>query len=213
MGIPANVVKTTLVWASADGEVANSSVWMQGAAPTSDSALATWLAQFVTILEGTPAYINAMRSLVELDTVLTSVKAYSYPAGGPIAAHVASQGLASGHTGTGTNPHPLQTSAVVTLRTALQGRRNRGRMYFPANGCAMAGNRFSSTPMATLATQIGALFTGLNASLLPLGTVVVVSQAATATHPVTSVSTDTRPDIQRRRADKQPIGIVTTQAV
>jgi len=212
VAIPANVTKFTIVWSTEDGEIANSSFWVAGFAPTSDSALQAACLQVANLLDGT-SIKAALRALVESDTVLSTVKGYSYPTGGPVAAHVASQGATTGYTGTGTNPHPLQVSLVATLHTGFSGRSRRGRMYFPANGCAMSGNRFSSTPAANLSSGLATFFTAVNAASPDLGAVAVVSQRLSDAIGVSSVSTDTRPDIQRRRADRQPVGIVTTSAV
>jgi len=212
MAIPANVTKFTITWSTADGEIANSSFWVSGFAPSSDTALQAACLQVSNLLEGT-SIKAALRALVESDTVLTGVKGYSYPAGGPVAAHVATQGQAAGYNGTGTNPHPLQVAVVASLRTGFSGRRRRGRMYFPANGISMSGNRFSSTPVSNLILALGTFFTAVNAASPDLGAVSVVSQANSDALAVSEVLGDTRPDIQRRRADRQPGGVTATAVV
>ena len=54
--------------------------------------------------------------------------------------------------GTGTQPLPFQSAAVISLRTALAGASGRGRMYWPATGMALVTTTLR--PLNTLVTSV-----------------------------------------------------------
>lgn len=98
---------------------------------------------------------------------------------------------------------PDQCCLVCTLLTGAPGRRNRGRMYLPLGAATLDTNAEldTSVPIGG-ATAVAHLARALNAS--PLGLVAsVVSSVGSTSRPITDIGSDTRVDIQRRRANHQ----------
>jgi len=211
MPIPSDISRVSLLGTLSGGEIFDTSFWCSGSAPTSPTLANAFAAEIATLLNGSAA-LTAMKALIESDCVYQQVKVYGYPSGGPSAESIGVAAITGG-TGTGSTPHPLQTCLVATLHTNFAGRRFRGRMYFPANGAAFANPYFSSTVSANLSSGLAAFFTAINANGVVPTTVVVLSQMATVDHVVTAVSTDTKPDIQRRRANRLSGQITTSTAV
>lgn len=149
------------------------------------------------------------KTILSQTTLVTDVTAYKYEAGSDTAALVSTPAFGAAIAGTGTSPHPSQTSVVASLRTTTPGRRGRGRIYLPATGAAMdlVPLQFLPTLYNGLATDVARLIHDV--SVIGLGqddsTVVVGSQFGSPR--VTFVEVDSRPDVQRRRADKiEPLG-------
>lgn len=100
---------------------------------------------------------------------------------------------------------PLQTAFVATLTTGLlTGLAHKGRIYTPPPSQLLNGNYVYTTATANnSANALAAALSSLSGG--PIGQLVVMStgNAATpggATHNVTGVLFDTKPDTQRRRA-------------
>jgi len=125
---------------------------------------------------------------------------------------------ASGAGSSGTSTLPAQTSSVVTLRTAVRGRRTRGRIYLPA--CSAAGTvitadgKLGAAAVSATIAQIAGLIAALPAIQWEL---VVASYGKSLIKdpndkydkiestwtpfatPVTNVTMDAVFDVQRRR--------------
>jgi hypothetical protein len=95
---------------------------------------------------------------------------------------------------------PLQVCMVATLITGAAGRRNRGRMYLPANGIGFGSHEFPNARVDAVCQALAAWLDALNTLD---GSAVVVSQAGTSKRAITQVRVDSKPDIQRRRANAQ----------
>lgn len=128
------------------------------------------------------------------------------------------QNSAGGAAGTSASPAlPLETAAVITLRTALVGRANRGRIYIPswATNALGAGNIIAAAAVTALQNWANTIPTAFTAQ----GYTLVIGQKARASytgttgavHPpraatstaVTSLSVrDNHWDSQRRRGLK-----------
>nr|CRY97354.1 hypothetical protein [uncultured prokaryote] len=115
--------------------------------------------------------------------------------------------------GTGSFNTANQVAMVLSLRTADAGRSKRGRMYLPANSIGTTTtNQFQATYCATVANDFADFFSAVNAITAGGGGIVAVASGMLGTaQTVTSVQVDTRPDVQRRRANKMG-GIVTETA-
>lgn len=107
---------------------------------------------------------------------------------------------------------PLQVAHVVTLHTATpRGRAHAGRCYLPPidEGLLSTG-QWTAAQASSRNNTFAAMLTGLNTDLG--GPVTIFSKVGTGTkHAVTSVNSDTRPDVQRRRAAQQ-VGVVAIAA-
>lgn len=99
-----------------------------------------------------------------------------------------------------TDPLPLMTSLVVTLRTAKAGRRYRGRVYLP--GWSEAANDATGRPIQSVADAAEAFITDLGTVVQGAGNwnLAVCSLANNASLAVTTVEVrDLIWDTQRRR--------------
>lgn len=194
MAIPSGLTKFVLTWNMPGGEKAQSSWWEQGhvAADVDDAQLVLMgaSASFTT-------WIGTIKPLWTPQTLLAGLDGYFYNGGTAAANH--------GHAdisfvGTGASVHPNQIALVCTLRTATASRRGRGRMYLPANGTGQGtAGLFTNGAIDTAVTGTAAYFSTRNDIT---GGVCVVSQTATSSALVTSVSADYIPDTQRRRNNK-----------
>lgn len=171
-----------------------------GAGISSPAELNSWAIAIANDL-GTATADSIDRGL-SLTGSVTQVSTYWYPdVGAPATAVGTASALYSGSVAA---IHPLQTSVVVSLRTAFAGRRYRGRFYWPALGWTVgATGKFTGTPVSAAADDFAEMLEfiagadGTSVELRP----VVVSKAGGFVTPVTSVSVGDVPDTQRRRRD------------
>lgn len=198
MGIPAGVSKVVYGGTLLGGqEIWECGVWT-GQAPTSD-ADATTLAENIAAdfeVNGWPSIQDVLKN----NDAWRYVKVYSYPSGGPAAAHVGDFELTTPLVGSGTGDHPLQTCLVTTVLTGFAGRRNRGRIFTPARGATILGGRFQSDMVDDVVQGWAAHFTSANTK--GYGPISVVSQAGSARRDASILKGNDKPDIQRRRANK-----------
>jgi hypothetical protein len=152
-------------------------------------------------------------------TFLEYVKTYYYPAGSTHSSQLGVFTLTSPAPGEGPQVHAAGTSMVCSLRSDVPGRSGRGRIYVPANGVSMSephqmnGGECSNICDAT-ATLLGAFNTYTNPSQHVTSlAAVVASFTRSETNSITQVIVDDKPDSQRRREDKMPIGFTAVAAV
>lgn len=175
----------------------------------------------LTTLMGDPTFglmIDGWRALIFPADAYTSATLYCYPTGGSSAAAIATAPI-TGKPGTSSaSGAPLQTSMVLTLRTGQAGRSYRGRIYLPARGGMAAGSG------GYLATGTGSVVNPVInwlhqiAILTPFpGGVGARAGVASSRRGVftslTSITVDLKPDIQRRRANKLPTGVVNSYPI
>lgn len=199
MPIPSGYSRVVIVGTLNASETFETGFWVH-LAPTSQTDnddLANSIASTFTL--------NAYPSLKQLITpadAFTEIRVYSYPSGGPTAAFISSATLGTSP-GSGAGALPEQVCMVITTTTGAAGRRNRGRLYLPATGAQLvAAKTFMTATVDAGVGGIAALFTSLAAGQ-PVPS--VVSQVGSSGRPITEVHGDNRPDIQRRRANKQPV--------
>lgn len=190
------------------GEIWNTGFWMVGSAPA-DEAAANILAQELYVAFISDSSSTAFATLATAGwsngVNVDKVTVYSYPSGGGSSAVVGAH-TESPTIGSGGPTSPDQVCYVLTLRTGLSGRQNRGRMYLPANRLSLDSEGLVSS--GDQSSIVGAFGAGMTAWNLTAGApeIVVLSQTAGAANLVTSVDADRRPDIQRRRANRQDTG-------
>lgn len=208
MSIPANSLRVVIKGTLATSEKFNTGFWMKDVpigGATAANAAATAIAGHFTAA-GVTSNIAAM---IRSNSSFDDLTVYAY-GGGSGATFVGTAHL--GVTGTGSAATmPLQTCAVVTLQTPLAGRKFRGRMYLPAQAWALdSGSNFSVSGLVTPAlASLKNFFDACNLDSSLGGTVAVVSNAGSASTTVSQIAMDTRPDVQRRRANNQG-GVVKT---
>lgn len=130
------------------------------------------------------------------------VTLYGYGTTGTAAQWVSEAAITAGDgTSTGSSL-PTQVAWVVSLRTGRPGRRYRGRYYVPVDTKTLTNHQFDSGLVASLLAGQQSFFNAINASAVINGQVAVISEVGEgAVTPVTTLTADSRLDIQRRRAD------------
>lgn len=217
MAIPAGVQKIVFFGDLAGGEIWESGFWLNGGLPSSDSAAALQaeLIYNVFLSESDPPVFPELASAFwNSSTNVKGARCYAYPDGGPNATYAGEYLAPSPTAGSKTQYLPNQVAMVVTLRTAQSGRSYRGRMYLPCSAGALQTSgsgvgQLTQAPLQALCDDITAAFRDIASS--SAGEPCVVSSARSAATPITTVTMDTRLDIQRRRANKQtPTGTASS---
>lgn len=210
MSIPPATVRVQLTGLAGTGEMFETGWWLKGVTISNGTDANTLAGQLVTIVQVNG---SGLRGILNADSSWSSVKVYCYPTGGPTATAVGEAAL-TGMTGQGVGILPLQVAMVITLGTGLSGRRNRGRMYLPMNGAALvAGHLFATSVISAPLNSIANILNQWNSGAAPNGFSAVVSTAGTAAQKITLLTADQRPDIQRRRANKQSVGSKQTVVI
>jgi hypothetical protein len=211
----ANTYRIVFAGNLAGGEVWNTGFWMAGTAPSSNAAAATAAQDAWNAFVGASG-THGFRALATMGwantTSVSKVTCYSYVAGGTA---VSFEGIYSTTAliGTGGPTSPDQTTLVLTLLTPDAGRRSRGRMYLPCNRASLDANGLiSSTDVGSVVSAFGADFTAYNATR-GSDSAIVYSRKGGAISTITSVRADLRPDIQRRRANRQTTGTPVSATV
>lgn len=200
MPIPANSVKVVLQGHLSTTEIFETGFWLKDVPLADDGEASVLAAGMYAGMNSTGATgIGKWQSLLNNVSGFDKITVYGYNGGST--AHVVGTNPAV-WAGTGGSLGPFQACMVVTLNTGLAGRRNRGRMYLPANGLSYGSTGFfGSTTYQDAADGAAVIFNEINSSY-DSNQVCVVSQTAGVSNLVTEVVCDNRPDIQRRRADK-----------
>lgn len=191
------------------GEIWNSGFWLdrENIAESTPLAMNQLASDVATAMTKATAPIGLMlvtrNVLWGAGTTFDGVRTYFYD-GGTTASTVGGFDLVAPVVGAGAIVQPDQVAMVLTLRTDLAGRRSRGRMYLPANKAAIDAS--GNVDLANIQLIVDAASTSFGLlKVAPSQQLVVVSRVGGTKTPVTSLSMDTRPDIQRRRANKQAI--------
>jgi hypothetical protein len=152
----------------------------------SDAAYLAWRAAFLAFMRPEDAF--------------TQLDSYLY-AGGAAIQHTQTT---FSHVGTSSaETLPPQCSLVLTLRTALQNRSGRGRIYVPFRGAALSttlGTATSTIP--NLASDKLAAYMDSMHAITPALHSIVVSPTTSSFQPITAVDNDLVVDTQRRRRNK-----------
>lgn len=201
MGLPLSVARISFMGQLSSGEQFVTSHWVRANDVISaDDANALALAAY-------SAYNNllatAVRAMISPTESYNEIRVHVYRSGGPNADLIGTYAVSHPGTGASTDHLPLQTCIVATLKTGFAGRSYRGRMYWPMTCMSLTNHQLVQTQIDSLANGLKQYFDTLNA--LPVDrTPAVVSQVGTGHWTaISSVSVDSRPDIQRRRAHQQ----------
>jgi hypothetical protein len=108
--------------------------------------------------------------------------------------------------GTGTSPHPYQTSIVVSLRTPGVGPSSRGRLFIPATGVPLNSltYRLSTSVRDSILTVAKAYLLAIQTAIrpsLPEADLTVWSRKTANFHDVNQLQLGDVVDTQRRRRD------------
>jgi len=175
--------------------------------PTGDvdsPTLSAWANQVKQDFAFVGSYFN-IKNLFSTGVAITTVSAYHYPETGP--ADFVGTSSASAAPGTGAAVLPPQIAVVATLRTALAGRRNRGRMYLPAMGGEFGisgGQSYRFTGAGDVADEVAEWLLAMAAAWPGPEAIqpVVYSAVGQTLTPVSEVSVGDVFDTQRRRRDE-----------
>lgn len=215
MSISGSSVRHVLRGDDSSGEIFATGFWMRPPSGTPATQVALNTMNDDVALSFLATAINGFRSIMASTSHYTGVTSYMYN-GGDTALLVAEheftpvQGV-----GQGGNSLPLQTSMCLSLRTDVPGRSGRGRMYLPAHGSTLTVHQFPTADVENVVTAAQAFFEDIDGDGVA-GTVIVASETLDMGNAVNAVEVDSRPDIQRRRANRQtirerqrlPVGIV-----
>lgn len=205
-----DILKLVLHW-SGYGEEGAVSFHFQSAGSHSDALLNNAVGNIDTQWgsDTAPSTWTQLTALLSQNQAYDELTLYQYDALPGKVSNIGRKAINHQGTASGTLT-PLQSCMVVGLKTAISSASTRGRVYMPAhtipesNATALFASG-QATAMATLVakalTTAGAALAGtLNASsaLSP----VVYSPTKAFVTPVTAVTADNKPDIQRRRANK-----------
>lgn len=201
MAIPSGAVRTVWYGVSPHGEIFETGAWLSSFFPTdqagADGANNT-ISSVISSLANT-----TLRALLPSSASYVGVKSYFYPSGGPTATFISDKPFTTAVAGNGTNDLPLQTAMCITTLTGAAGRRRRGRIFLPAYGAATASNSFANTTVDNTVDGVADMMTSWNSDHGEgIGKWVVVSVRGSAAHDITSLRSDSRPDVIRRRANK-----------
>ena len=198
---------------------------MRGKIATSQSwSTSLWVVAFPTVGAGfTQAQLNVLAtdvdalavtcfatfaSSVSADTSFIETGVYAYPTGSAVSTQVALSPPRAASVGTGAGLLPVQTSCVVSLRTATSSRSGRGRNYLPFTGATLTGaHQFGTTAINNASLAYQAYLQALNAYTSGpanvTSLVAIVASRTTGAHPaITHITDHSDPDVQRRRSDK-----------
>lgn len=193
-------------------------IWLSGFDAASEDSLTTALTSAVGLFDTneSPSAWENLQALLSTDQKYDDVSAYFYP--DPAAAAEFIAHVSVNKPGTGTVNGMLQQSAVVDLDTGRNGRSYQGRVYLPHTGVAPADTHQLSQGQTdnivnAVIVIIGDLVQAFDghydsSSIVP----VVYSPTKAIVTPVTSLSADSRLDVQRRRAKSQTPLHHSTQA-
>lgn len=146
-------------------------------------------------------WFTAIKGLLYTSFSLTEVDMYQYVSPATTASLQAQNVLTAVPGTLAAASSPIDTSCVVSIRSATPGRSGRNRMYVPCHGqITPATGCFASSANNTIGTATKALFTSVAgySTYVP----VVLSRTKNAWYPPVNIDTDNKPDVQRRRENR-----------
>lgn len=179
-------------------------IWQTGFSTVSTSSITTQAAlqaQLDLVVPFVQTWWTALKPNVFSSYAMTEVDAYQYEGASTNAEFQAAHALTAAPGTKVSTGSPVDTATVVSLRTVLPGRRGRGRMYIPNhNGTQPADGQFLAATSQAYGTATKAMLNSITGGTT-LGPV-VVSRTGLIYNVVTSLVTDSKPDVQRRRVDR-----------
>lgn len=197
-----------VVWSGAlvEGEVFAHSQWFDGTTIGGDlTKYADWDTNLFNAATVSTLLSTAVLALFPTTTSWNKIRSYCYGASGQL---LQAEEVAISKVGTGTFAMPNQVSWVVSQRTGLAGRAQRGRAYLPGPATSkLSGStgQMNTTDCGTLANAYAAWLHGVEIGSPSVTPSVVMSGSRTAMYPLDSVIVDTRLDTQRSRASRATI--------
>lgn len=205
------------------GEIFNWSLWANGA-PIGAAATQTQANSLAATAKLAGNGVNNVVpwKLLGADSGLDGVRVYSYQEDNTRATNIADASIGMVGNSTATALLPNQCAVVVTLKSAIAGRRHQGRIYIPINKWQLSSQaQLSLTDATGIAGWFAELLGRINPMLPSASKVGILSRVGMNFTPprdptfqaCVSVTVDTKIDIQRRRANKAPANNRFTQTV
>lgn len=221
MGIPAGVQRLTFTGHGSDGEIWTNSHWWRSSVigdlgPTTNAQAAAMLTAILTNAKAT-TYRTFLMGKMPATCGIDKATLYCYPAGGPTSPAISEQAwVAVGTNGVG--PLIPQACQVASLRTGQSGRSYRGRVYLPVQSSVLSGgHQYAAADCTAVANAVAAFLSGWGLlAITPAGNGIfasVISSTLGAANSISQVIVDSRPDVQRRRANRATIESVAQTAV
>lgn len=209
MAVPSGYSRNIIRGHLEGGEIFEWGFWI-AEAPSNAAAANTQAAAIATAYTSSAATGTPPANFLSSTEGIDEVRVYSYVTGGTTADFVGSAPLVVA--GSSVSTMPNQVAIVVTLETGFSGRRNRGRYYLPCS--RLATLTLGQIPSATVTAIALNAKTFLDAVNSAAGQPVsVLSQVAGSAKPVTAVRVDSKFDIQRRRANREPASFTQLTAL
>lgn len=184
----------------ATGEIFDTSVWVEGA-PADQAATSLFAGSAVTTFQNIA--LATLKGLLAPQSGYDNLAVYSYVSAGPAPASFVAEAPITGGAGSTSGGNGLDTSCLVlTTLTGAAGRRNRGRMYIPANGVTAAAGLSDAAVADNIVTAMAEWFGALADPAVGNHPPIVVSVAGSATRVIDLVRCDNKFDLQRRRSNK-----------
>lgn len=210
MSIPGNTAKVVIQGHLGATEIFETGFWQAGITPPGPGSAGGYATAVAGIIG---ANLTGLKALLRASDGYDNVRVYFYPSGGPTAAYIGTAPITGGVGTSATGNQPYQQCMVATMLTGLAGRRNRGRMYLPATGALLSNSLFVTSACAAAASALAGMFNSMNSGTTDEGSVSVVTNVGSTSHPVTAIAVDNKADIQRRRANKTPSTITSSATV
>ena len=208
--IPSGYSKTVLEGTLPGGEIWQCGIWANEA-PSDEAATQAQAdafgADFTTTWGGSH---NNIGNFWASNTGITQLRTYSYLDDSGKATYVGVHDLS--HFGSATQSMPDQIALAITLQTGYSGRRRRGRIYWPVNAGALSSGQLSEAQCGNFCDFFATLLDAWNTHLASQS-MVVLSQVAGNSHPITAIRVDSKLDTQRRRAQSMAANATATQAL
>ena len=188
---------------------------IRGKGPGSEiwqTSFSTVVTTAITSQAGLQSYVNSIAPFVNTwwTTVkascsplysITDLAAYQYVYPSTSAQFQASAALTASVGTMSVTGSPVDTAVVISLRTAVPGRRTRGRMYVPCHLAVSNSDAcFPGTNINTINTATKTMFNSILTGTA--GGVAVVSRTGGSYELITGLVADNKPDVQRRRENK-----------
>ena len=212
---PANSSRVVLSGKLAGGEIWSTGFWITGADITSQgdaTAQAQLLLEALGDADASGAMTITLNDWMANSCTWDRVTVYAYAGGSSQSEYIGEAVNTPTKQGGLGQRVPNQVAMVLSLRTGRPGRRYRGRMYLPAGGITLnSDGEIGSNSMQPVLDGWTVFFSRWNQG--QAGQIVVMSTTGSVVTPVTSLILDSRPDIQRRRANRQTITLTLTEAL
>jgi len=211
MSVPSGTGRTVIRGTGLSGEIWNTGFWWEPIVEGGVTDLASFQAYADKIEAQVETFWAAVKTHISSMYNYTGTNNYWYT-GGPTATFAYAKDASAAPGTLSGNCSPMDIALVVSLRTANSGRSARGRMYVPCHDTVAPGTGTYATAGAAYANAVASLIHNMATAADHQTFMRQVSLKNSSKGIITSVVTDSVPDVQRRRVNKLAKGTVTAIA-